>query len=297
MSGKLVQWKDALVPVSVHTLHLGSGVFESIRCYETPDGPAVFRLDAHLDRLYSSAAIYHLEPPFTREQLAEAVCETIRSNGFTSCYIRLLCYYGHGSLGVLPRDCPTEIAILAWPLKAYLKDEGVTTGVRVTISPWVKFHSSAIPTTAKACGQYLNSLLAMQDALSRGFDEALLLDMNGNIAEGSGENIFLVRQGELLTNDENSSILLGITRDAVIQIARILGYRVQVRALSKEDLYSADEAFFTGTAVELTPIREVDGTMIGNGGRGSITERIQQAFFAAVSGGEPRYKSWLHYVR
>ena len=296
MSGKMVPWKDALVHVSVHTLHLGSGIFEAMRCYETPNGPAVFRLDAHLDRFYSSAEVYHIEPPFTREQLAEAVCETIRRNGLKACYVRLLCYYGCGSLGVFPRNCPTEVAILAWPLKAYLKDEGLVTGVRVTISSWVKFHSSAIPTTAKACGQYLNSLLAMRDALSRGFDEALLLDVHGNIAEGSGENIFLVRQDKLLTNDENSSILLGITRDAVIQIARDLGYSVHICALTKEDLYSSDEAFFTGTAIELTPIREVDGVTLGSGTPGPVTTRIQQAFFAAVTGREPRYKRWLHFV-
>src|SRR5437870_728671 len=278
MNGDLVPWANATTHVSAHALHYGSGVFEGMRCYETEDGPAIFRLEAHLDRLYASAEVYGIEIPYTSGELAEGICEVIRLNGFSSCYVRPICYYGSGSLSVHPRACPVEVVILAWPWAPYLGAEGVEKGVRVTVSPWRKFHSRMMPTTAKACGQYLNSLLAVRDAVSRGYVEALLLDADGHLAEGSGENLFIVRDGQLLTNDERHSILLGITREAVIQIARDLGYRVTVRELELDDLLSADEAFFTGTAVEVTPIAEVDETPIGDGARGPVTERIQQVF-------------------
>ena len=296
MNGDLVRWADATVHVSAHGLHYGSGVFEGIRCYETADGPAVFRLDTHLDRLYSSAAVYGLEIPYTREELAQATCEVIATNGFTSCYVRPICFPGSSTLGLVPQNCPVEVVILAWPWETLLGVEALEVGVRVTVSPWFKFHRQMMPTTVKACGQYLNSILAARDAVSRGYHEALLLAFNGSIAEGPGENLFIVHEGVLLTNDETCSILLGITRDTVIEIARDLGYPVEVRALEVEDLLSADEAFFTGTAAEVTPIREVDGKLIGCGGRGPVTERIQQAFFKACSGHDPRYKSWLHMV-
>lgn len=294
MNGRCVRWDEATVHVSAHALHYGSGVFEGVRCYETDDGPAAFRLDAHLERLYASAAIYQMEIPYTRGELEEAVCEVVNRNEFRSCYVRPICFYGSDSLGVHPRNCPVEVVILAWPWAAYLGDEGLESGVRVTVSPWLKFHSRMIPTTAKACGQYLNSILAVRDATSRGFAEALLLDSEGYIAEGSGENLFVVREGRLLTNDERHSILLGVTRDAVIRIARDLGYTVEAGAMRLDDLGSADEAFFTGTAAEVTPIREVDGTVIGGGRRGPITEKIQQTFFAATSGRDPHYRDWLH---
>jgi branched-chain amino acid aminotransferase len=296
-NGKLIAWRDASVHISTHTLHLGSGVFEAIRCYETENGPAAFRLDAHLNRLYESASIYGIDVPFTREELTEAVDEIIRQNGLSSCYLRLLCYHGSGSLGVFPRNCPIELTILAWPLGAYLGSQGVEHGVRVTISPWVKFHSRMMPTTAKACGNYLNSLLALREALAKGYDEAILLNDEGTIAEGTGENLFIVRGGRVLTNDEKSSILLGITRDAVIQIASDLGYPVDVGPIHVEDLFTADEAFFTGTAAEVTPIREVDNKHIGTRARGPITEEIQKVFFAATSGREPKYEHWLHAIR
>jgi len=295
-NGEFVEWRDASVHISTHTLHLGSGVFEALRCYETDDGPAVFRLDAHLDRLYTSASIHSIDIPYTREELSKAVLELIRYNGFSSCYIRMLAYHGSGSLGVMPHNCPVELAILAWPFGAYLGSHALEHGVRVTISPWVKFSSRMMPTTAKACGQYLNSLLAVRAAVKAGFDEAILLNEAGTIAEGSGENIFLVRDGRVITNDENSSILLGITRDAVIRIASDLGYDVEIGPIRVEDLLSADEAFFTGTAAEVTPIREVDGRPIGAQERGPITREIQQAFFAATSGKDPRYQHWLQNV-
>jgi branched-chain amino acid aminotransferase len=294
MNGEVVQWNNATVHVSAHALHYGSGVFEGMRCYETQDGPAVFRMEPHLERLFLSAKCYGIRIPYSKDDLAGAVCETIRRNGFTSCYVRPICYYGSTSLAVHPRSCPVEVAILAWPWGAYLGEESLEQGVRVTVSSWAKFHSRMLPTTAKGCGGYLNSMLAAREAVASGYDEALLLDESGRIAEGSGENLFLVRDGRLLTNDECSSILLGITRDAVIEIARDLGYEVEVGALTLDDLRSADEAFFTGTAVEVTPIRELDGEQIGGGKRGPVTQRIQRTFAAATSGRDRRYAHWLH---
>ena len=295
-NGHIIPGGEANTHVSAHALHYGSGVFEGMRCYETIAGPAVFRLGAHLDRLYNSASVYGIEIPYQQIELAEAICEVVERNRFSSCYVRPLCYYGSSTLGVHPAKCPVEFVILTWPWAAYLGAESLEKGVCVTVSPWVKFHSQMMPTTAKACGQYLNSILAVRDAVSRGFDEALLLDTDGHIAEGSGENLFIVRDGQLLTNDERHSILLGITRDVVIQIAQDLGYRVETGTLRLEDLFNADEAFFTGTATEVTPIREVDGVPIKDGRRGSVTEQIQEVFFAATSGRDKRYKDWLHLV-
>jgi len=296
MNGACIPWAQATTHVSTHALHYGSGVFEGMRCYDTLDGPAIFRLDAHLERLYTSAEVYGIKIPYSREELTEGILEVIRRNRFSSCYVRPICYYGSGSLGVHPRNCPVEVVILAWPWAAYLGAEGVERGVRVTVSPWRKFQSSMMPTTAKACGQYLNSILAVRDAVERGYAEALLLDADGHLAEGSGENLFVVQDGVLLTNDERHSILLGITREAVMQIAQDLSYSIEVRELHLEDLLSADEAFFTGTAAEVTPISEVDGRPIGSGSRGTVTEEIQEVFFAATQGRHPQYKNWLHPV-
>jgi branched-chain amino acid aminotransferase len=296
MNGASVRWDEATVHVSAHGLHYGSGVFEGVRCYETEEGPALFRLDAHLERLYYSAEVYGLEIPYTRGELEEAVCETVARNEFQSCYVRPICFYGSRSLGVNPRGCPVEVAVMAWPWGEYLGAGGLAGGVRVTVSPWLKFDSRMMPTTAKACGQYLNSLLAARDAASRGFAEALLLDVEGRIAEGSGENLFVVKGGRLVTNDERSPILLGITRDAVLQLARGLGYEVETRALTTDDLRAADEVFFTGTAVEVTPVTELDGTPIGGGARGPVTESIQRAFFDVTSGRDARYAHWLRHV-
>jgi branched-chain amino acid aminotransferase len=294
MNGRAIPWQNATTHVSAHALHYGSGVFEGIRCYETTNGAAVFRLDAHIDRLYSSAEIYGITIPYTREELASGVNEIVRLNNFRSCYVRPLCYLGSGSLAVHPGNNPVEVVILAWPWAPYLGTDGLKHGVRVTVSPWRKFQSRMMPTTAKACGQYLNSMLAVRDAVSRGYAEALLLDAEGHLAEGSGENVFIVRNGQLLTNDESHSILPGITREAVIKIAIDLGYQVETRALDLEDLVSADEAFFTGTAAEVTPIREVDETVIGKRTPGFVTEEIQRVFFAATSGRDQRYNDWLH---
>ena len=296
MNGEMVSWSGATIHVSAHTLHYGSGVFEGLRCYETRAGASVFRLSEHIDRLFASAEAYGMKIPYSKNELADAICETVRQNGFTSCYVRPLCFYGSAGLAVHPRNCPIEVVVLAWPWGAYLGEDSLERGVRVTVSSYAKFHSRMLPTTAKGCGGYLNSMLAVREAGSSGYDEALLLDEAGNIAEGSGENLFLVRDGRLLTNDERSSILLGITRDSVITLARDLGYEVEIGNLTLEDLVSADEAFFTGTAVEVTPIRELDGKRIGQGKRGPVTERIQRAFLSAVSGQDKRYSAWLEPV-
>lgn len=296
MNGKIIPWESANVHVSAHALHYGSGVFEGIRSYETKRGPAVFRLDLHLARLQTSAAAHAMEIPYSTEELTEAICQLIKHNEFGACYIRPICFYGSGSLNVDPSKCPIEVAILAWPWASYLAAEGKEAGIRVTVSPWIKFQSKMMPSTAKASGQYINSILAVHDAVLRGYDEAILLDNQGNLAEGSAENIFLVHDQVIRTNDLRHSILLGVTRDSIISIARDLGYSVEIAELHLEDLLSADEAFLVGTAAEVTPVREVDGIKIGNGGRGPITAKIQETFFSATSGNDSRYDAWLHYV-
>lgn len=295
-NGDIVPWADATVHVSAHALHYGSGVFEGIRCYETASGPAVFRLREHLERFEASANAYGFEIPYSIRELTEATCELIERNGFTSCYVRPITFRGSGTLGLHPGKCPLETAIMAWPWASYLGAEGLENGVRITISPWRKFHSSMMPTTAKACGQYLNSILAVQDAFSRGYDEGLLLDKNGSLAEGSGENLFIIKDGRVTTNKADDSILMGITRDAAIEIARDLGFEVNEKSLELDDLLNADEALFTGTAAEITPIRQVDGTIIGEGKRGPVTKRIQDAFFEIVAGRDDRFAKWLHPV-
>jgi branched-chain amino acid aminotransferase len=277
-------------------IHYGTGVFEGIRCYETAQGPVLFRLDAHLERFYASASVYGMRIPFARHELADAICELIWRHGFTSCYVRPICYRGSRTLGLLPDKCPIHVSILIWLWGSYLGNAALQDGVSVTISSWTKFHSSMMPTAAKACGQYLYSILATREAFHEGYDEALLLDTNGHICEGSGENIFLVKNKKLRTNDERHSILLGVTRDAVITLARDLGIPVEVQALTVRDLHSAEQALFTGTAVELTPIRSVDGRPIGQGIRGPITETLQRRFFDAATGNDPIYKGWLHPV-
>lgn len=297
MNGKIIPWESANVHVSAHALHYGSGVFEGIRCYDTQRAPAVFRLDLHLARFQTSAAAHAMEIPYSTEELTEGICQLILRNEFRACYIRPICFYGSGSLSVDPSKCPIEVAMLAWPWMSYLGAEGMEAGVRVTVSPWIKFQSKNMPATAKASGQYINSILAVHDAVLRGYDEAILLDNQGNLAEGSAENIFLVHDGQIRTNDMRHSILLGVTRDSIIKIARDLGYSVEIAELHLEDLLSAEEAFLVGTAAEVTPIREVDQIKIGSGRRGPITTRIQQAFFSATSGSDARYDDWLHYVQ
>jgi len=292
-NGEMVPWQQATFHVSCHGVHYGTGVFEGIRCYCTDSGPAIFRLYEHIDRWLASAKVYGMHLPYTREQLADAVMQVVAANNFSSCYIRPLAIYGSDTLGLHPRNTPVEVVIFAWKWGQYLGADAAAKGAHVTISPWRKFSSTAMPATAKACGQYLNSVLAVRDAVARGFDEAILVGEDGYLAEGSGENLFLVKDGVLFTNDEKSSVLMGITRDSVLKMAIDTGMQVCIRKLSLEDLLAADEVFMTGTAVEVTFVAAVDGRPIADGRRGPITSVLQRLFADVVSGREPRYRHWL----
>jgi branched-chain amino acid aminotransferase len=296
-NGQIIPWQDATIHMSAHALHYGTGVFEGIRCYNTVHGPAIFRLDAHLERMFESAKTYGISIPYSIADLTQASIDLVKANGFQDCYLRPIAFYGSGSLGVHPKQCPVDVSILAWPWGAYLGADALEKGIQVTVSRWKKFSSLAMPATAKACGQYLNSMLAVQDAVRRGFDEALLVDEDGIIAEGSGENFFMVRDGNVLTNDERDHVLMGITRDSVITLARDLGYKVYVGEMRLEELEVADEAFFTGTAAEVTPIAALDRRPIGNGKPGPITLELQKAYFAATQGRDPKHQDWLTPVR
>jgi branched-chain amino acid aminotransferase len=295
-NGKIVPWVDATFHVSCHGLHYGTGVFEGIRCYDTSSGPAVFRLGAHIDRWFASARVYGIGWSYSRYDLAHAVLDVIRANQFRECYIRPIAFYGSHTLGIHPKGCPIELAILAWPWETYMGPNAIVGGVDVCITPWRKFSTQAIPARSKACGQYVNSVLATQDAIARGFGEALLLDDAGNLTEGPGENLFFVRGNLLLTNDQESGVLLGITRDTVIHLAKDLGIAASIQKLTFADVREADEAFLTGTAAEITPIATVDMNLIGKGTRGPVTTRLQDAFQKAVSGRTSRYNDWLTHV-
>jgi branched-chain amino acid aminotransferase len=294
-NGQLVKWADAKVHVLAHGLQYGTGVFEGMRSYATADGPAVFRLDSHMDRLYRSAAIYDMEIPYPIEALSEATLEVIRANRLDASYIRPVAFFDADTLSVWTKGSPVSVAIAAFPTGTYLA--GAENGVRVTISPIRKYPSNAIPASAKACGQYINSARAVTEAQNRGFDEAILLNQRGEVSEGSGENIFVVKDGALLTNGIEADILMGVTRDSILQIAQDLNIPARVATLTVNDLLTADELFFSGTAVEVTAIREMDGTVFSGGKPGAITRQIQQVFNAAVRGERPEYKKWLAYAR
>jgi branched-chain amino acid aminotransferase len=296
MDGKLVPWREANVHVLSHGLHYGSGVFEGIRAYATDRGPAVWHLDAHLERMYASAAIYHMDLPYSKDELISATKEVIRANALDSCYIRPIAFRGYGEMGVNPLAAPVNVVIAVWPWGAYLGEDAIEQGVRVKVSSWKRHDQNALPSAAKATGGYLGSILAKVESVMAGYDEAILLNDAGYIAEGSGENIFVVDSGALITPPTNVGALAGITRASVITIATDLGIEVIERNLVRTDLYMADEVFFTGTAAELTPIREVDDRTVGAGHRGPVTKQLQDAFFAATSGHDPRYASWLTYV-
>ncbi|HEX3703831.1 MAG TPA: branched-chain amino acid transaminase [Vicinamibacterales bacterium] len=293
-NGQLTSWPDARVHVLAHGLQYGTGVFEGLRSYGTADGPAVFRLDSHLDRLYRSAAIYDLEIPYTIEALTEATLNVIRVNRLEASYIRPVVFVDAGTLSVWTKDSPVSVAIAAFPTGTYLA--GAENGVRVTVSPIRKYPSNAIPASAKACGQYINSARAVTEAQKRGFDEAILLNQRGDVSEGSGENIFVVKNGGLLTNGVDADILMGVTRDSILQIAADLKIPARVGTITMDDLLTADELFFSGTAVEVTSIREVDGTVIGSGTPGAVTARLQQVFNDAVRGKRPEYRKWLAFA-
>lgn len=294
--GELVDWREAKIHVLSHALHYGSGVFEGIRAYETARGPAVWHLEEHLKRLFRSAKLYHMEIPYSIEALTEATKQVIRANGLSACYIRPLAIRGYGEMGVNPLNAPVNVVIAVWPWGAYLGEEALERGVRIKISSWRRNSQNALPAAAKATGQYINSVLAKVESLKAGYDEAIMLNEAGQITDGSGENVFIVRDGVLVTPPTQAGCLDGITRASVIQMARDLGYEVREEFLVRTDLYNADEAFFTGTAAEITPIREVDDRVIGEGHRGPITKELQGVFFAATRGENERYARWLTYV-
>ena len=295
--GDFVDWDDATVHVLTHALHYGTGVFEGVRCYDTENGPAIFRWDEHLERFYQSAKPYDMEIPFSRTELTEATLELLRREELRSCYIRPVAFYGYGSLGVSPTENPVDTAIAAWPWGAYLGEEALERGVEVMISSWRKYASSQVPTNAKTTGLYVNSLLAGEEARRNGYTEAIVLNKEGQVAEGPGENVFLVRDGEIYTPGLSQSILDGITRNTVIELARERDYTVHDRAtISRGELNTADELFFTGTAAEVTPIRKVDNVVIGDGSRGPVTEELQQAFFDLVERRTDAHEEWFTYV-
>jgi branched-chain amino acid aminotransferase len=297
MDGRLVAWEDATIHVLTHALHYGSGVFEGVRAYDTKRGASVFRLPDHIRRLFRSAHVYHMEIPFTQEELIGAVLETIRENHLLECYIRPLVYRGYAEMGLNPLPAPVNVSIAVWPWGVYLGEESFEAGVRAKISSWKRTDHNVLPPGAKATGQYIGSGLAKVEALKGGYDEAILLNHAGYVTDGSGENVFLVKEGVIFTPPFSAGCLDGITRDSVIAIARDQGYEVLERNLSRFDLYTADEAFFTGTAAEVVPIREVDDRPLGTNGRGPITKELQSTFFAAVRGEIPRYEAWLTFVQ
>jgi branched-chain amino acid aminotransferase len=295
MNGSFVEWDDAKVHILTHSLHYGTAVFEGIRCYNTDGGPAVFRLHEHVGRLFDSAHICQLDMPFTRERVTEAILETIRVNKIDACYIRPLVHIGYGAMGVYPKGNPVEMSIAVWPWGSYLGEEALQKGIRVRVSSFIRQHVNTTMVRSKTTANYANSLLAKREALKDGYDEAMLLDTDGYVAEGSGENVFIVRKG-LIKTPPLTSILEGITRDAVMQIATDRGLRLVEDRFTRDELYIADEAFFTGTAAEITPIREVDSRTIGEGKPGSVTRELQSAFFDIVHGRDSRHGDWLTFV-
>lgn len=292
--GKLVDWKDANVHVLTHALHYGLGVFEGIRCYRCEDGTSsIFRLTEHTARLFNSAKIAQMEIPFTPEEINEAIKETLRANDLKEAYIRPLAFLGDGGMGIFPKDNPVRVSIAAWEWGAYLGDDGIKNGIRVKISSFNRHHVNAAMTKAKLTGSYVNSIMAKREVVAAGYDEALLLDTDGYVAEGSGENIFMIKNNILKTTPI-MTVLDGITRDSVITIARDEGLELREERFTRDELYCADEAFFTGTAAEITPIRELDDRTIGTGKPGPVTKKIQAIYFDAIKGKDTRYERWLN---
>jgi len=293
--GKLVPWRDATTHVLTHSLHYGLAVFEGLRAYKTDSGTAIFRLKEHTERLFNSAHIFMMKMPYNKETIIEAQKEVVRANHLDACYVRPIAFYGSEKMGVSPRGAQVHVAIAAWPWGAYLGADGLEKGIRVKTASYARHHINVTMCRAKFSGTYANSILANQEALEHGYDEALLLDVDGYVAEGSGENLFIVKNGKLY-EPELTSALIGITRDAVITMVRDIGLEVEARRITRDDVYIADEAFFTGTAAEVTPIRELDSRLIGSGKRGPITEKVQSMFFDLVNGRSPKYKHWLTYI-
>jgi branched-chain amino acid aminotransferase len=295
--GKLVPWRDATTHVLTHTLHYGMGVFEGVRAYKTPGGPAIFRLQEHTERLFRSAHIFGMKIPFSKEELNAAQVESVKANKLDSCYIRPIAFYGSHAMGVAAKSNPVRVAIAVWPWGAYLGADGLEKGIRVKTSSFTRHHVNITLCGAKAVCNYANSILANQEATHDGYDEALLLDPQGYVSEGSGENVFIVVKGALHTPDLSSGALNGITRDTIFTFAKEMGIPVVERRITRDEVYCADEAFFTGTAAEVTPIRELDARTIGEGHRGPITTKLQEKFFAAVNGRDASHAHWLTPVR
>jgi branched-chain amino acid aminotransferase len=296
MNGALVDWADAKIHIASHVIHYGSGVFEGARCYATPRGSACFRLDAHMRRLYDSAKIYRMEPTVSQDVLTDAVLETIRANEFKACYIRPIVYRGYHTLGVNPFPCPVDTSILTWEWGAYLGQDALEKGVDVRVSSWTRAAPNTFPTLAKSSANYANSQLIKMEALADGYSEGIALDASGLVSEGSGQNLFVVRDGVLYTPPLAAAILPGITRSSVMTIARDLGFDVREDMLPRELLYIVDEAFFVGTAAEITPIKSIDKIVVGEGRRGPVTEALQRAFFDIINGETPDRHGWLTYV-
>ena len=290
--GKLVPWREATTHVLTHSLHYGLAVFEGVRAYDTQIGTAIFRLKEHTDRLFNSAHIYRMTIPYSRAQLMEAQREVVRANQLESCYIRPIAFYGSEKMGVSPKGAAVHVSIAAWPWGAYLGAEGIEEGIRVKTSSYARHHVNVSMCRAKYSGTYANSILANLEATEHGYDEALLLDVDGFVAEGAGENLFIVKDG-VIYEPEIASALIGITRASIIRLAADLGYEVRAKRLTRDDVYVADEAFFTGTAAEVTPIRELDGRSIGEGKRGPLTTKLQALFFDVVNGRAEKYREWL----
>ena len=293
--GKLVDWRSATTHVLTHTLHYGMGVFEGVRAYKTDKGAAIFRLQEHTDRLFNSAHILQMKMPFTKQEISDAMCAAVRENNLESAYIRPMAFYGAEAMGIAAKTLSTHVICAAWSWGAYMGDEALTRGIRVKTSSFSRHHVNITMCKAKANGNYMNSILAHQEAAQDGYDEALLLDVDGFVAEGSGENIFIIRKGKLYTPDLTSA-LEGITRDTIVTLAKELGYEVIEKRITRDEVYTADEAFFTGTAAEVTPIRELDNRNIGSGVRGPITEKLQSLYFDIVKGKSPKHMNWLTLV-
>jgi len=293
MNGDFVAWEDAKVHVLTHGLHYGTGVFEGVRCYDTEIGPAVFRHQEHVDRLFKSASLYYMDLPFTQEQIRQATLDLIARNNMRSCYIRPLVYRGYGTMGLFPLDAPVDVSIAVWEWGAYLGEEGKTNGVRAKVSSWRRLSPQSLIPAAKASGQYLNSVLAKIESHKAGYEEGILLDEHGHVCEGTGENIFVVRDGTIYTPPSTSSILDGISRKTAVQLAGDLGVDVVERHISRAELYLADEIFLTGTAAELVPVREVDDHKVGTGQPGEVTRAVQAKFEDVLHGRDERYREWL----
>jgi branched-chain amino acid aminotransferase len=293
MNGEFVAWEDAKVHVLTHGLHYGTGVFEGVRCYDTEIGPAVFRHIDHIDRLYKSAELYYMPIPYSQEQIRQATLDLIGKNGLRSCYIRPIVFRGYGTMGLFPLDAPVDVTIAVWEWALYLGAESKHKGVRAKVSSWRRISPDSLIPHAKASGQYLNSILAKIESHKAGYEEAILLDDNGHVCEGSGENIYIVRDGVIYTPPQTASILDGINRRSVIQIARDLGFQLVERDIARAELYLADEVFLTGTAAELVPVREIDDHMVGDGTAGEVTRAVGAAFDDALYGRTERYREWL----